>query len=271
MSPKSSELEPLLSLPPGPYHPPTTTDTRGPCPVLNTLANHGYISRNGRNIRATEMKSAMQELGISISIRQLLTSAAYLPHQDDPPTGLWALIRHPFAYIFHTFGTRAPGQVDASGSPTLNLDELDRHNAIEHDVSMSRRDMAQGDNHTAQHDLISALLASSLDSETLTPSDLSRFRRYRIAQQQADNPALDFGSIQDLLGLSENAILQRVFGERGSDWAVPVSYMAAIFREERLPIEEGWKKRWWWPLGLIELTAATQRFRKLVGGVEAKA
>ena len=136
---------------------------------------------------------------------------------------------------------------------------------------MSRRDAAQGDNHTPQHDLIDALLASSHDTHTLTPADLSRFRHQRIAQQRADNPALDFGSVQNLLGVTENAFLQRVFGERGKDWAVPVSYMAAIFREERLPIEEGWRKRWWWELGLLELTAASQRFGKLVGSVEVKA
>ena len=29
------------------FHPPTTGDQRGPCPGLNALANHGYISRDG--------------------------------------------------------------------------------------------------------------------------------------------------------------------------------------------------------------------------------
>ncbi|KAJ6582149.1 Chloroperoxidase, partial [Mycena capillaripes] len=29
---------------------PTATDVRSPCPGLNTLANHGYIPRNGKNI-----------------------------------------------------------------------------------------------------------------------------------------------------------------------------------------------------------------------------
>ncbi|KAK5163810.1 uncharacterized protein LTR77_010484 [Saxophila tyrrhenica] len=29
------------------FHPPTETDQRGPCPGLNALANHGYISRDG--------------------------------------------------------------------------------------------------------------------------------------------------------------------------------------------------------------------------------
>jgi hypothetical protein len=30
-----------------PFQPPGPTDQRGPCPGLNTLANHGYIPRNG--------------------------------------------------------------------------------------------------------------------------------------------------------------------------------------------------------------------------------
>lgn len=30
-----------------PYKDPTPSDQRGPCPGLNTLANHGYIPRNG--------------------------------------------------------------------------------------------------------------------------------------------------------------------------------------------------------------------------------
>ncbi|KAJ3740778.1 Chloroperoxidase [Lentinula detonsa] len=29
---------------------PSPTDSRGPCPGLNTLANHGFLPRNGSNI-----------------------------------------------------------------------------------------------------------------------------------------------------------------------------------------------------------------------------
>lgn len=29
------------------FHPPGTTDRRGPCPGLNAAANHGFIPRNG--------------------------------------------------------------------------------------------------------------------------------------------------------------------------------------------------------------------------------
>lgn len=153
----------------------------------------------------------------------------------------------------------------------LNLDELDRHGAVEHDVSMSRRDFAQGDNHSKQEDLVEDMLASARDGECLTVDDWAKFRIQRIEQQKRDNAQLEFGSVQDSLGLAETALLQKTFGDSSAGWSVPVSYMAAIFREERLPIEEGWKKRWWWPVGIIELTAAAQAFKKVVGSIEPKA
>ncbi|KAH7311341.1 Chloroperoxidase [Stachybotrys elegans] len=38
------------SAPIRPWKPAGETDSRGPCPMLNTLANHGYINHSGRNI-----------------------------------------------------------------------------------------------------------------------------------------------------------------------------------------------------------------------------
>lgn len=263
----TNESAPLLRK--GEYLPPSPTDVRGPCPIINTLANHGYIPRSGRNVLASELKAAMSELGVSITLRQVLTSAVYLEHQDAPaaPTGLWAFLRNPFAHIFRTFALRSKGQIDARGVACLNIDELDRHNAVEHDVSMSRRDFAQGDNHTKQPDLVSDMLASARDGRDITVADWAQFRRRRIEQQRRDNPKLDFGSAQNAMGLAETAFIQKTFGDRSRGWKVPVAYMAALFGEERLPIQEGWKRRWWWPVGFIELTAQARAFGKVVGGV----
>ena len=271
MSPtKADETTPLLRK--GSYRAPSPTDIRGPCPIINTLANHGYIARDGRNIQAPEMRAAMSELGVSITLRQVLTSAVYLEHQDAPqPTGFWAFIRNPFAYIFRTFALRAKGQVDSSGVACLNLDELDRHGAVEHDVSMSRRDFAQGDNHSKQEDLVEEMLASASDGENITVNDWAEFRIRRIEQQKRDNKKVEFGPAQNAMGLAETALIQQTFGDRSRGWTVPVKYMAAIFGEERLPIQEGWRKRWWWPVGFIELTAQAQVFKKVVASIDSKA
>lgn len=65
------EQPPLLRK--GEYYPPTTADRRSPCPVVNALANHGYIPRDGRNVRSTELYAAMAELGVSWTVRSFLT------------------------------------------------------------------------------------------------------------------------------------------------------------------------------------------------------
>ena len=268
---KSNETTPLVRK--GEYRAPAPTDQRGPCPVNTTLANPRYLASPGRNIRAAELKAAMSVLGVSITLRQLLTSAAYLEHHDPPQqtTGFWAFIRNPFAYLLRTFALRAIGQVDSSGVACLNLDEFDRHGAIEHDVSMSRRDFAQGDNHTKQADLIADMLASAHNGQDITVDDWAKFRVQRIEQQRRDNPSVEFGPLQNKMGLAETAFIQKIFGDRSRGWTVPVSYMAALFGEERLPVREGWKRRSWWSVGIIELTAQAQKLGKIVEGIRPKA
>ena len=249
----------------GVYRPSSATDLRGPCPIVNSLANHGYIPRDGRNVRAHELKTAMRELGISTTIRTVLTYAAFLERKEKRPTGIWAFLRNPFAYLLGHFALRDPDQTDSDGIPCLNLDQLDRHGAIEHDVSMSRRDTAQGDNSSPQQDLIAEMLASSSDGETLSTQDWADFRKKRIERQRRDNSKLEFGSAQNMMGSAEAAFIQKVFG--ASDGKVPISYAMALFGEERLPIKEGWKKRRWWQLGFIELTRQAQAVVAAVGSI----
>ncbi len=40
------------------YQRPGPNDARSPCPGLNTLANHGYLNRDGRNIRGDDIINA---------------------------------------------------------------------------------------------------------------------------------------------------------------------------------------------------------------------
>lgn len=136
---------------------------------------------------------------------------------------------------------------------------------------MSRRDFAQGDNHSKQEDLVEDMLASASDGKNITVNDWAKFRVRRIEQQKRDNAKLEFGPAQNAMGLAETAFIQKTFGDRSRGWTVPVSYMAALFGEERLPIEEGWRKRWWWPVGFIELTSQAQVFKKVVGSIDSKA
>lgn len=44
-----------------PYKAPGPNDSRGPCPMLNTLANHGYLNHDGRNIEKQDLLNALDE------------------------------------------------------------------------------------------------------------------------------------------------------------------------------------------------------------------
>jgi hypothetical protein len=52
----------------GVFMPPLDSDIRGPCPGLNSLANHGFLPRDGKNIHVTDIVAAMDKhLGVAVS------------------------------------------------------------------------------------------------------------------------------------------------------------------------------------------------------------
>ena len=63
---------------------------------------------------------------------------------------------------------RPPGQKDSSGIPYLNLDQIALPGAVEHDSSLTRRDIGQGDNITCQEDLVSGLMAIPSNDREIT-------------------------------------------------------------------------------------------------------
>ncbi|MCJ1250555.1 hypothetical protein MMC30_007783 [Trapelia coarctata] len=263
MATKQNPSENTPPLQKGQYHPSLPTDIRSPCPIVNALANHGYIPRDGRNVSYDEIKAAMSQLGVASTVRATLTYGSYLEHIDNPPTGFWAFLSNPFAYFLRQLGLRNHGQLDSRGKKCLNLDQLNRHGAVEHDVSLSRRDFAQGDNHTKQEDLIAEILGAASDGKALTTEDFAKLRQQRLAQQKKDNPELVFGSMQQALAYGESAFIQTIFGMGYPKYNVPVDRLKALFEDERLPREEGWKPRRWLHLGFLELTAQSSKIKKI--------
>ena len=43
------------------WHPPTPTDRRSPCPMLNALANHGYLPRDGKDVSLADLVNGFKE------------------------------------------------------------------------------------------------------------------------------------------------------------------------------------------------------------------
>ena len=53
------------------------------------------------------------------------------------------------------------------------------------------------------------------------------------------NPSLTFDPLAHQLGCTEIALIQTLFGVKPRGYSVPVSYVKAIFDDERLPVIEG--------------------------------
>ena len=243
--------------------------------MVNCLANHGLIPRDGRDVRLHVLRAALRELGSSYSLYGPLTKIAFLARQGPEPTAktkksgvfyqLWQLVCNPWAILFSRFGFRRSGQKDARGEDCIDLDQTAVHGIIEHDVSLTRLDYAQGDNTSRQARLIEDLLASSSDGgQTMTAGDFAAHRKSRIEQQRRDNPELTYGAFEHLLGCGEIALILEILGDGHK---VRCDFVRAFFHEERLPIEEGWKARWWWKLGPLELIWDTLKIKRLIGKV----
>lgn len=252
----------------GTYAPSTPSDIRGPCPLVNTLANHGYIPRDGRNIRVSELSAAMHDVGLSTVLGAVFANPIFLEHkpapQRTPLARLWYLVRNPWAIFFSRFGMRRAGQVDSEGERVLNLDQLGLPGVVEHDVSLTRRDHQQREGNIAiQADLLKDLLAASSDGEFITAEDFARLRKRRIERQTADNPGRVYGAQAHQTGCTEIAL---VLGAIGNGSKIRCDYARAFFQEERFPVKEGWKKRPWWnALGLLELRRSVIKIKELVG------
>ncbi|KAH7089816.1 Chloroperoxidase [Paraphoma chrysanthemicola] len=267
-----SEQDPLLAnnVPIGTYHPATPTDKRSPCPMINTLANHGYLPRTGTSITASQMKLALRETGISTSLGAIFVNTVYNIHTDSTTplpsanvfTRIWTVLCHPYTLLAR-FGMRRPGQVDISGQAVLDLDQLALPGAVEHDISLTRRDHAEKQgNCTKQDDLIDTVIASSTDGKVITREDFAALRRRRIAVQKAENQGCVYGGLQHEMACGEIALILGVFGDGN---VVKREYVEVFLKEERLPSEEGWVKRWWWTLGLVEVKWIGSRVKKMIG------
>jgi hypothetical protein len=159
-----------------------------------------------------------------------------------------------FATTLASQGIQGVPHVEA-GPNALNLDDLNKHDAIEHDASLTRLDAIQGDNHNVQPKLVDALLADAT-GEFLTVQSLAKSRGRREAESKAaGSPALSAKA--STLAYGEAALLLQVLGhlgtakKDGSEFLVPKAAAKRWLLEEQLPLD--WKK----PPYVISLASTT--------------
>ncbi|KAJ7489169.1 Cloroperoxidase [Mycena latifolia] len=188
---------------------PSATDVRSPCPGLNTLANHGYLPRNGKNISIPMMLQAAID-GFNLGPDAIIQAVKFGLLSGDAPT-------------------------------TLDLDALKLHNLIEHDASLSRGDFALGDNLHFNETIFATLANANFGVDYYNATSAGQVQHDRLAISLATNPNITNTGKEFLVRCRESAVYLSIMGDPLTGVA-PKKFVQIFFREERLPIAEGWTR-----------------------------
>ncbi|ORY68903.1 Chloroperoxidase [Pseudomassariella vexata] len=183
-------------------------DSRSPCPMLNSLANHGYLPHNGLSISQDDVMTALNE------------SVNFIADALGPIIQL--------ALTTSTTGNAS----------TFNLADTAKHNVIEHDGSLSRDDLHFGN----QKDFDAVVWAETVahfTEETIPLQTAASARVDRLAAAQAVNPEFNLTSLGPTASVFETTLYEITFGDR-VEGNPPTEWIRVFFEQERIPFEEGY-------------------------------
>ncbi|KAI0758940.1 hypothetical protein C8Q74DRAFT_274197 [Fomes fomentarius] len=171
-----------------PFVPPSSGDSRSPCPAMNSLANHGYLPHDGRNITKAQLRSALMGVfNVSHGVATVFALLALV---------LW--------------GHKKPGFTLCR---VVDLHELARHNVVEHDGSLVHDDAPTPKDKYAptavNHAFVKQLVdAAPAGHDSLTLEDLCRAHVRRL-MPAASRP---INKLQMLFGKAEMALVSHAVG-----------------------------------------------------------
>lgn len=173
-----------------PYH-------RSPCPAMNTLANHGYIPRDGKNLTPEMIKQAIIDVF----------------HMD--------------AGIAQTLANALP--------PSLTLADLSVHGFIEHDASLVHDDEYFGhDPSQVNGTLVDELLQRADKDGIISAKALAHYRHDREAECKKTDPKYDFSLKPTATAYGEASLLVLGMGDYASE-SISVAHAKSFLKDERIP------------------------------------
>ncbi|KAL1612128.1 hypothetical protein SLS60_000351 [Paraconiothyrium brasiliense] len=184
---------------------------------MNTLANHGFVPRNGRNItREPFVKACGEALNI-------------LP-----------------AFADNIFTTGVPSNPTPNAT-FFDLDMLHRtHGFIEHDGSLSRKDIFFDPSNRFDPETFDNLVSYFGDSETINISSLANARARHAYDMSLINPEFEITQESIPVIVGENAMLLSIFSSPSEHPNLdnPIArrdWLEFFFRNEQFPLVLGWR------------------------------
>ena len=197
-----------------PFVPPAADSVRSPCPALNALCNHNLLPHSGRDITPEMVLRVFKE------VFNIHPSFA----QDQAANGI---------------STTA----DPATATSFSLEDMRRHNFIEHDGSLSRADVGLTGDSTAfdaevWRGVVRDLLAgATTDGQRAAESDVvigldkaAKARSKRIARAKAENKGMVYGLTQWRLSLGQTALYLSCLGD-GKSGKVRWDFVKVLFGE----------------------------------------
>lgn len=211
-----------LALVPDDDHPfqwPTTSDVRGMCPTLNTMANHGYISRDGITTFAEAANACQITLGFGYDTCVFL-SALGLIAGGDLPTG---------KYSIGGTDSRVPNTL----GPALGISH---HGPFEIDQSISRSDTYFGNN--ADFNLTRWNRLVDIANQNDGQFGLSTFaQEFEVTYNEArnTNPEFDAGPKHFAVSLAERVFIYRALPNGTDETNANFANVAPFYLNETFP------------------------------------
>jgi len=196
-----------------PWKAPGSGDQRGPCPGLNTLANHGYVNRNGQGITVDMAVKAFKDAFNMGS--DIISSAA-------------------------GSALSVCEQVTGAQCSAFDLHQLNTPHTFEHDASFTRQDFNNGlgNNHDFNQEVFDSVLKVWQDTNIISYSYANAARLMRInACKSADQPG--WFTESDGTQLTEVAFYMGTMGTP-QDGNARKDWIQYWWTHERLPFELGW-------------------------------
>ncbi|KAF1797984.1 Chloroperoxidase [Mucor lusitanicus] len=203
------------------------TDLRSPCPMLNTLANHGFIARDGRNIKSEELFDALMLMGAPPTVTVLILNFVYSQLQEARPQDS----------LFAQF----------KSLKTLDLDRLTVFGVLEHDVSLTRPDSTLLGHADTSHvvpeyvERMVRLAETKNQGElkgTFTRENENDARKLRWMESIRDNRHMHLNFFSQFASSTECSLLLDIIGRDGS---ISLPHLKSFLLNESFP--EDWHPR----------------------------
>lgn len=174
------------------FVPPSEGDQRGPCPGLNALANHNYVSHDGAISVVEQITAATEVFNFGVDLATVLGLISVLFVGDPLSTNPGYSIGGPT--------TRVENLLNNLGGLLGRPEGLEHsHNIIESDASSTRLDLYQtGDAGTLDLDTFIELY-ESIEGDGLTRDEMAAHAIRRFNHSIANNPYFWNGPVTNIM------------------------------------------------------------------------